>query len=84
VEALSKYDPLRDLLNAGRGRRTFTFDELADRVGGLPNSAYQHVAWWANDTGDRHVQAVAWMAAGYLVREVDLKQRTVTFGPSRG
>ena len=84
MQAVSKYDPLRELLDAARGHRTFRFDELAQHVGGLPQSAYVHAAWWANENDGRHVQAAAWMAAGYLVREVNLAQQRVTFEPSEG
>lgn len=44
----------------------------------LPASAYRHAAWWANETG-RHVQATAWLDAGFRVDEVDRATRTVTF-----
>lgn len=56
-----------------------SFDEIADLVGGLPNSAYRYRAWWANEHDGRHVQAKAWRGAGYVVDSVDLDGRAVTF-----
>lgn len=76
---MSKYDPLREYL---RGRTTATmtlpFASIADVVpGGLPASAYRHGAWWANSTS--HVQALAWLDAGWVTTSLSLTGRTVTF-----
>lgn len=55
-----------------------SFNELADLVpGGLPPSAYEHSAWWSNSSS--HVQAQAWLAAGWQSQDVDLRARRVTF-----
>lgn len=35
----------------------------------LPNSAYNHSAWWANDT-KCHAQSVSWLDAGYETHSV--------------
>ena len=42
---MSKYSPLGDRLNREAGTVTMTFDQVADLVGGLPASAFQHEAW---------------------------------------
>ena len=77
---MSKYDPLREHLErSGRDSVSMSFEEIADLVGGLPPSAYRHQAWWANEREGRHVQARAWMGAGWQVSEVNLSGRTVTF-----
>jgi hypothetical protein len=77
---MAKYDPLKHFLLAKPGPRLLTtFDELADLVGGLPNSASPYSAWWANERGGRHVQADAWMRAGWRVDSLHLSGRRVTF-----
>lgn len=47
-----------------------SFTDIAELVGGLPESAYQHRAWWANDPS--HAQARSWRSAGWRVAEVSL------------
>ena len=75
---MAKYDPLRIFLAIQRGPIiTLDFDEIAEMVGGLPPSAYQYSAWWAND--DPHVQAASWGDAGWIAHEVDLNRRRVRF-----
>ena len=66
------------LLTSHLGRITesvsLTFPELAAIVGGLPNSASKHRAWWS---GDRtHVRA--WKSAGFEISDLELGSR-VTF-----
>jgi len=82
---MAKYDPLRDeLRKRGQPRVTMTFAEIDQLVpGGLPNSAYQYQAWWANERETRHVQSLAWCEAGYRVDRCDLAARTVTFVRTR-
>jgi len=77
---MAKYDPLRDHL--ARRRRVplrMTFDQVADLVGPLPQSAFVHRAWWANDT---KVQSIAWRSAGWRVDAVDQTAREVLFAPA--
>jgi len=77
---LSKYDPLRwHLERSARDSVSMSFDEVAELVGGLPNSAYRYEAWWANEEVGTHVQAKAWMSVGYHTERVNLSSRTVTF-----
>lgn len=67
---MGKYDPLRVLLQAHDGPQlTLSFAEIAAAVGGLPASANTHRAWWANDPS--HVQARAWLDAGFAVESVE-------------
>ncbi len=76
---MSKYDPLkRHLAGSSRPIIEMTFDEIASLVGGLPRSAFEYQAWWENDEG-RHVQAHAWLNAGYQTGSVDLLHQRVTF-----
>ena len=80
-----KYAPLyRFLRDSGREDLEVTFGKIADLVdGGLPPSAYDHaLPWWSNAPRARHVQAAAWLAAGYEVSSVDNGQCTVRFSRS--
>lgn len=43
----------------------------------LPQSAYDHRAWWANTQS--HAQALAWLTAGWKVDHVDLDAEKVSF-----
>lgn len=43
----------------------------------LPLEAYQSEGWWENTAGKRH--AKAWLSAGWMVSEVNLKEAYVVF-----
>lgn len=78
---MPKYDPLRDeLRKRGQPRITMSFAEIDQLVrGGLPNSAFQYQAWWADEREPKtHVHKIAWLEAGYRVDRYDLAARTVT------
>lgn len=46
----------------------------------LPPSAFRHEPWWRDASAStRHVQALAWLEAGWRVRTVDVKSGRVTF-----
>ena len=77
---MSKYAPLYDYLLALRWSKiSITFSELEQVLRfALPNSAYVHRAWWANN-GQRHCHAQAWLDAGYKIENVDLRAKTVSF-----
>lgn len=81
---MGKYDPLRtELRRRDTNRVTMRFEEIAAIVGNLPRSAREHRAWWSNEHRGRHVQAHAWLDAGYGVDSVDLDQCIVTFARGR-
>jgi hypothetical protein len=44
----------------------------------LPNSARRYAPWWAN-TGGSHIQADAWISAGWRTAQVDVAGEQVTF-----
>ena len=70
---MAKYDSLyRRLAGSELATARLSFAELDEIVGGLPESATSHRAWWANETVGTHVQARSWVAAGYNVIEVVL------------
>jgi len=78
---MSRYDPIRNRLqSSGTRSLTFSFEEIADLVGGLPESALRYAWWWANEDPKTttHSQCKAWQAAGYDA-EVNMAQRQVTF-----
>lgn len=46
----------------------------------LPRSAFKHDAWWRDKSAKTsHVQAFAWLEAGWLVRHLNLRSKRVTF-----
>ena len=79
-----KYEPLRRYLEAasagGRQAVDLDFADIADMVGGLPETAYGRRQWWSNDS---KVQAQAWRAAGWHVETVSLDRRRVRFTPGK-
>ena len=80
--ASGKYSLLCQYLQEQSGKETvtLTFHQIEDLIGQpLPNSAHRHSAWWANEKKGSHVQARAWMDAGWLVDSVDLILQNVTF-----
>jgi hypothetical protein len=66
----------RHLQAAGRPRVEMTFAEVSQVIGErLPDSAYQHPAWWGSDP--KHTQAV-WLDADYTTSP-NLTAQKVTF-----
>jgi hypothetical protein len=79
--SMSKYDPLMEYLDRSVARPVeLTFEEIASMVAGLPISAYNHPAWWANESpGGHHVQAHAWLSSGRHVIALDQPNHLVRF-----
>lgn len=73
-----KYEALGQRLKQTRGDRiTFSFRDIEGILGfSLPNSARAHAPWWANSG---HVQAEAWMGAGWRTCQVDVPGEKVSF-----
>lgn len=81
---MSKYDPLLRHLSKSKGALEFSFDDLEEVLGfPLPGSARRHAAWWSN-SGGTHVQAAAWLNAGYRTEDVSIPQGRVRFVPEHG
>lgn len=81
---MSKYDPLLISLSAvddSTDRVTFTFRKVEEIIGEpLPMSARVHPEWWENDSSPNgHVQAKAWLGAGWIKDQVDLQRGIVHF-----
>ena len=76
---MSKYSPLRDyLVKQTADRVTLSFEMISDIIGDtLPDSAYEHSAWWANDR--EHVQARAWLDEDFKSESVSVAFERVTF-----
>lgn len=70
---MSKYDALCTYLKAQTtDRLSISFSEIEKVLGfKLPPSAHDYPAWWSNEN-TTHVQARAWMKAGFETEEVDL------------
>ena len=80
---MAKYDPLYDFLvnmHTSVENFTLTFQQI-DRILAtkLPTSAYSHRAWWANEVEGSHVEAQAWMEAGWKVEAVNQEDNWVRF-----
>lgn len=76
----SKYDTLREYLSSsGEDVVELSFDQIGDLVGPLPQSAWDHPAWWANEASGSHVQARSWMGAGFRVFRIDQEHGWVRF-----
>ena len=77
---MSKYQALNRFFKAqAPDFLRMTFDEVERESGfKLPASARLHQAWWANDRA-RHVQAKAWLDAGFESEQVDMKAGMLVF-----
>jgi hypothetical protein len=77
---MAKYDPLREhLVVSGKSTISMTFAQISALIDGLPKSAYEHQAWWANEIDGQHVQAHSWLNAGFVVEFFDQNSETVRF-----
>jgi hypothetical protein len=72
-------DYLENTKQEGKVNLQLAFAEIEELLGEeLPDSARQHRAWWGNDYST-HVQATAWLSAGWLVDGVDMNKEEVAF-----
>ena len=77
---MSKYSALGRHLERETGPSVeMAFHEVDDVVGGLPASARRYLAWWSNERDGTHVQARAWLDAGWRVVNVNLTAERVRF-----
>jgi len=77
---MSKYSPLESFLeHSGKAEMTLSFAKIEKILEfPLPTSARKYAAWWSNNaTG--HVNAEAWLSAGYKAAQVDLSDETLVF-----
>jgi len=75
----NRYDNLKLLLQSiDQDKISMKFADVEEVIGRkLPKSAYIRRQWWANND-NRHVQAKAWLDAGWHVKDVSLGE-WVTF-----
>ena len=78
-----KYDPLEKYLRSlprAQEEVTLSFESIEQVLNDkLPPSAHEHRAWWGNQQQGTHVEAIAWMDAGWMVDTVDLREKWVKF-----
>ena len=77
---MSKYDVLASYLKSRAAQTVqMTFAEVEKVLGfKLPASAFEYPAWWSNESMG-HVQARAWMRAGFETEAVDIAAKRVVF-----
>lgn len=78
---MSRYEPLKQFLSRQSGNElplSFKDVEQMIRVP-LPKSAREYRPWWANNAGGSHVQAQAWLEAGWRTERVDMAAERVVF-----
>ena len=77
---MSKYDSLGVYLKRQAGDRIpMTFAEIEKIIGAkLPRSAREHRPWWGNSAAN-HVNAKAWLDAGFESEQVDMAGRKLVF-----
>lgn len=75
-----KYEPLKKhLLTKKTSILPMTFSEVEKVIGArLPKSAKLYRTWWSNDAA-HHVQANAWLDAGYRTERVDMDLSRLVF-----
>ncbi|MDQ4086595.1 MAG: type II toxin-antitoxin system VapB family antitoxin [Pseudomonadota bacterium] len=78
---MSRYQPLADFLAAKKGDVwEASFSEIEGLLGfPLPQSAYKHPAWWANQSGEGHSQTRGWLSAGWRTCALDRERRRIRF-----
>jgi hypothetical protein len=77
---MSKYDALGDYLKRQPADRVpMKFTEIEKVIGfKLPASAHKHRPWWGNNARN-HVNAKAWLDAGFESEQVDMAGRKLVF-----
>ncbi len=66
---------LRDL-SASAKEVTLSFEQIERILNDkLPPSAYEYLAWWANEKEGNHVNARAWANASWKVESVDFNRK---------
>lgn len=78
-----KYTPLEHYLTALQTSQqdiTLSFDQIERiLIDKLPPSAFKYQAWWGNQKKGSHVEAHAWMDAGWKVDTVNFNEKWVRF-----
>jgi hypothetical protein len=73
------YTPLTEYLTSqsfGNGYVTCSFEKIEEILHfNLPQSAYNYQSWWANEKQGSHVEAHAWLDAGWKVDTVNFQEK---------
>ena len=77
---MAKYRALGDYLKQQRRDLVpMTFRDIEKIIGAkLPASAHKHRPWWGNNVNN-HVNAKAWLEAGFESEQVDIPARRLVF-----
>ncbi len=80
---MGKYEPLQKYLEQRKNTHKdiyLSFAKIEEIISDkLPPSAFEYREWWANELVGSHVQAQAWMNAGWKVESVDFTRKSVRF-----
>lgn len=78
---MGKYEPLsRYLQNVPSESIDASFAQIESILGfPLPQSAFRHQAWWANESHGSHSHARSWQDAGWETCQVNRGRRTIRF-----
>ena len=78
-----KYGPLEQHLRnlpTSQDVVTLTFERIEQILNDtLPQSAHEDSSWWSNQKQGTNVESLAWMDAGWMVENVDLREQRVRF-----
>ena len=78
----SKYAALADYLQSQPGGKDvvqLSFEKIEEIIGSpLPASAYEHRAWWANDS-QGHTHSQIWLDAGWRTNYLNRTENIITF-----
>ena len=78
----SRYAHLADSLSSVPGKQDtikLSLDQIEKIIqADLPQSAYSHRSWWANDSVG-HIQSKQWLDVGWRVSYINLSDRVITF-----
>jgi hypothetical protein len=82
---MGKYSKLTSYLICVVGNEvTMTFAQIDELVDGkLPDSAFKHRPWWANQKKGNRSQSEAWQSAGWETSDVDMSKQSLTFVRTR-
>lgn len=83
---MSKYEPLRRYLEGlAQDEWRASFSDIEAILGfGLPRSAHDYAAWWANERDPQSAHKDAWLGAGWRAEELSLTAKQVIFRRTNG